>query len=448
MGWFHNIRRLTGTAPIRLSARVRQAIAAEQDRAEIAIGSVQLAIVVVFGVFYAASPKTFAAGVPFAPVPYALSAYAAFTLLRLAAAWRARLPGWFLAVSIVVDMALLMTLIWSFHIQYMQPPAFYLKAPTLLYVFIFIALRTLRFEARYVLLAGLAGMVGWLCLVAYAAAYDMNSMPVTRDYVRYMTSPSILWGAEIDKILSIAIVTSILALAQVRARAMLERGAAQGSAILELSRFFAPEIAKRISDAEQALVPGEGEMRAAAALFVDLRGFSNLARVLPPRDLVALLSDYQARFAPVIRAHGGSIDKFIGDGILASFGAALPNPRAAADALACVDALLFEAQAWRTARDAQGLPSLEVGFGVAAGTVLFACVGDADRLEYTVIGDVVNLAARLEKQTKTEKCRALATRETFELALTQDFRPTVEPRRVLGVAIPGLAQPVDLVVLG
>jgi adenylate cyclase len=309
-------------------------------------------------------------------------------------------------------------------------------------------LRTLRFEARYVLLAGLAGMVGWLCLVAYAAAYDMNSMPVTRDYVRYMTSPSILWGAEIDKILSIAIVTSILALAQIRARAMLERGAAQGSAILELSRFFAPEIAKRISDAEQALVPGEGEMRAAAALFVDLRGFSNLARTLPPRDLVALLSDYQARFAPVVRAHGGSIDKFIGDGILASFGAALPNPRAAADALACVDALLFEAQAWRTARGAQGLPSLEVGFGVAAGTVLFACVGDADRLEYTVIGDVVNLAARLEKQTKAEKCRALATRETFELALAQDYRPTAPPRQITGVAIPGLGQPVDLVVLG
>ncbi len=448
MGWLKNIRHATWAEPVRLSGRVRQAIAAEQDRAEIVIGAVQLAIVVAFGIFYAASPKTFAADAPFAPVPYALSVYAAFTLLRLAAAWRARLPGWFLAVSIVVDMALLMTLIWSFHIQYMQPPAFYLKAPTLLYVFIFIALRTLRFEARYVLLAGLAGMVGWLCLVAYAVAYDMNSMPVTRDYVRYMTSPSILWGAEIDKILSIAIVTLILALAQVRARAMLERGAAQGSAILELSRFFAPEIAKRISDAEQALVPGEGEMRAAAALFVDLRGFSNLARALPPRELVALLSDYQARFAPVIRAHGGSIDKFIGDGILASFGAALPNPRAAADALACVDALLFEAQAWRTAREAQGLPSLEVGFGVAAGTVLFACVGDADRLEYTVIGDVVNLAARLEKQTKTEKCRALATRETFELALTQDFRPTAEPRRILGVAIPGIGQPIDLVVLG
>jgi len=448
MGWLKNIRHATGAEPVRLSGRVRQAIAAEQDRAEIVIGAVQLAIVAAFGVFYAASPKTFASDAPFAPVPYALSVYAAFTLLRLAVAFRTRLPGWFLAVSIVVDMALLMTLIWSFHIQYMQPPAFYLKAPTLLYVFIFIALRTLRFEARYVLLAGLAAAVGWLCLVAYAVASDMSSMPVTRDYVRYMTSPSILWGAEIDKIVSIAIVTLILALAQTRARAMLERGAAQGSAILELSRFFAPEIAKRISDSEQALVPGEGEMRAAAALFVDLRGFSNLARALPPRDLVALLSDYQARFAPVIRAHGGSIDKFIGDGILASFGAALPNPRAAADALACVDALLFEAQAWRTARAAQGLPSLDVGFGVAAGTVLFACVGDADRLEYTVIGDAVNLAARLEKQTKAEKCRALASRETFELALTQDYRPTVEPRRVLGVAIPGIGAPVDLVVLG
>ena len=448
MGRFANIWRGAGAEPAKLSARVRQAISAEQDRAEIVIGAVQLAIVASFALFYLVSPKTFAADAPFAPVPYALAIYAAFTLVRLVAAYRMRLPGWFLAVSIVVDMALLMTLIWSFHIQYMQPPAFYLKAPTLLYVFIFIALRSLRFEARYVLLAGAAGAAGWLCLVAWAATHDMGNMPVTRDYVRYMTSPSILWGAEIDKVMSIVIVTLILALAQTRARAMLERAAAQGSAILELSRFFAPEIAKRIAGAEQALVPGEGEMRAAAALFVDLRGFSDLSRELLPKDVVALLSDYQARLVPVIRAHGGSVDKFIGDGIFASFGAALPSNRYAADALACVDALLFEAQSWRADRLARKLAAPHVGFGVAAGTVLFACVGDADRLEYTIIGDSVNLAARLEKQTKRQSCNALTTRAAFELALAQGYVPGATPRPIAAVDIEGIGVPVDLVVLG
>jgi adenylate cyclase len=448
MARFANLWRGAGIEPAKLSARVRVAIAAEQDRAEIVIGCVQLAIVAVFGLFYMVSPKTFSADVPFAPVPYALTIYAAFTLVRLAAAFRIRLPGWFLAMSIVVDMALLMTLIWSFHIQYMQPPAFYLKAPTLLYVFIFIALRSLRFEARYVLLAGAAGALGWLALVAWAVAYDIGSMPVTRDYVRYMTSPSILWGAEIDKVMSIVIVTLILALAQARARAMLERAAAQGSAILELSRFFAPEIAKRIAGAEQALVPGEGEMRAAAALFVDLRGFSDLSRELLPKDVVTLLSDYQARLVPVIRAHGGSVDKFIGDGIFASFGAALPSTRYAADALACVDALLFEAQSWRADRMARKLAAPQVGFGVAAGTVLFACVGDADRLEYTIIGDAVNLAARLEKQTKRQSCSALTTRAAFELALAQGYTPSATPRPIAAVQIEGIGEPVDLVMLG
>jgi len=102
-------------------------------------------------------------------------------------------------------MMLLFGLIWCFHIQYGQPPAFYLKAPTLLYVFIFIALRALRFEARYVLISGFAAAAGWLALVVYAAAFDPRGMAVTRNYVEYMTSARILWGAEIDKVIAISL---------------------------------------------------------------------------------------------------------------------------------------------------------------------------------------------------------------------------------------------------
>ena len=83
-----------------------------------------------------------------------------------------RLPAWLLALSIIIDMALLFGLIWSFHLQYAQPPSFYLKAPTLLYVFIFIALRALRFEAKYVVFAGLAAALGWLAMVLYVVFVD------------------------------------------------------------------------------------------------------------------------------------------------------------------------------------------------------------------------------------------------------------------------------------
>jgi adenylate cyclase len=88
-------------------------------------------------------------------------------------------------------MALLMTTIWSFHIQYMQPPTFYLKAPTLLYVFIFIALRALRFEARYVILAGVTAAIGWLILVGFAAVQSGDAA-ITRDYIHYMTHNALL----------------------------------------------------------------------------------------------------------------------------------------------------------------------------------------------------------------------------------------------------------------
>jgi hypothetical protein len=102
------------------------------------------------------SPKTFSEEAAFAPVPWALSAYLVFTIVRLLLAHGRRLPRWFVYASIVADMGLLMGLVWSFHVQYEQPVSFYLKVPTLLYVFIIISLRALRFEVRYELLSGLA----------------------------------------------------------------------------------------------------------------------------------------------------------------------------------------------------------------------------------------------------------------------------------------------------
>src|SRR5258705_13484697 len=145
-------RRSTGR--MRLPARVATRVEAQEVASEILVGWIQLAIVVGFSIVYLLSPKTFHADAPFRPVPWVLAAYLGFTLLRLTLAYRNRLFEWMRYLSIVIDMSLLLGLIWSFHLQYMQPPSFYLKAPTVLYIFIFIALRTLNFEARKVVTAG------------------------------------------------------------------------------------------------------------------------------------------------------------------------------------------------------------------------------------------------------------------------------------------------------
>ena len=119
----------------------------------------------------------------------------------------------------------------------MQPASFYLKAPTMVYVFIFIALRALRFEPRFIILSGAAAGVGWLILVLYVIWSVPEDMMITRNYITYLTSNAILIGTEVDKILSIAFVTFVLAVAIVRAQRVLNRAVLETTVAEDLSRF-------------------------------------------------------------------------------------------------------------------------------------------------------------------------------------------------------------------
>ncbi len=427
--------------------RVRLAIRDQQDRSEILIGWFQLAVVLVFGSLYLLSPKTFSQDSTFAPVPWALAIYLGLTVIRLIWASRGRLPGWSLALSVVFDITLLMVLIWSFHLQYNQPPSFYLKAPTLLYVFIFIALRALRFEARYVVLAGFVAALGWGLMILYVVYSQPDDMMITRSYIDYLTSNAILLGAEFDKIISILMVTAIIAVALARAKGLLVRAVAEQTAAQELSRFFAPEIAARIKGSDQEIHAGSGEMRDAAVLNLDMRGFTRLAAEAPPDVAMGLLSEYQAQVVPVIHKHGGSIDKFLGDGILATFGAAVPSESYAADALRALEEAIAVTRTWRKQLEAAGRLCPAVNGSVATGRILFGAVGDETRLEYTVIGDAVNLSAKIEKENKTLGVRAVCDAESYDLALAQGYHPPAAHRRIAGAIVPGVSHPVDLVVL-
>ena len=160
-----------------------------------------------------------------------------------------------------------------------------------------------------------------------------------------------------------------------------------------------------------------------------------------------LLSDYQARMVRVIRAEGGSVDKFMGDGILASFGATTPSAVYAADAVRALEGVVTAAAAWAEARRAAGEEPLAVGAALAAGSIMFGTVGDAERLEYTVIGEPVNLAAKLEKHSKAERATAVVPVAVLELAAAPGQIFTQPWQRRPARQVEGLAAPIDLAVV-
>ena len=436
--------------PLGLPSRLAVAIDRQQAESEKVVGWTQLGIVFLLFALYAASPtdvRTIGGEETIKPMPWVLSAYLAFTILRLAFSYRRLLPGWFVALSVFADMTLLMTTIWSIHITYAQPASFYLKAPTLLYVFVFIALRALRFESRYVLLAGGTALVGWGVLVGYVLTADPADRMLAHDFIDYLTSNSILVGAEIDKMVSIAIVTGVLAISVWRSRSLLVRSVAEEAAATSLSRFFPEEVARRIAGSEAEVAAGQGVAREAVILMIDIRSFTPLASHMAPNDLITLLTEYQSRMVPLIHLHGGAVDKFLGDGVLATFGAVVDSPSCAADALRCLEAIVYEADAWNAERLSRGDSAIEIGAAAASGRVVFGILGDLERLEYTVIGNPVNLAAKLESHNKTLKCRGLTDATTYRLAMRQGYTPAQTTREVTAQTVAGVEQPIDLVVL-
>lgn len=445
---FRHMAALLRSSRVRPNDKVRQAISLQQERSERLIGWCQLLIICTFAVLFSLAPNQLGVPIWLRAPTWAIGFYVLFTVVRLVVSYRGCLPAWLLVFSVIADIVLLMALIWGFHIEYAQPPSFSLKAPTLLYVFIFIALRALRFEVRYVILAGVTAAAGWALMVAYAVFYDPNAgASVTRNYVAYLTSNSVLLGAEFDKIISILIVTAILSIVITRARSLLVTSSEEQVAAGALARFFPPAIASQIRGALTELRAGDGHLRDGAILIIDIRGFTDLASSMPPEDAIGLLIEYQKRLVPIIQRQGGIVDKFLGDGILASFGCAEKSTTYAADALRAVSKLQIEVTAWADTLRLSNRKPITFGMAVAAGKVISGVIGGGNRLEFTVIGDSVNLATKLEKHTKIENVCALTTAETYRIAVAQGYSRTDQPEYRYGRRIEGVKEPMDVVVL-
>jgi class 3 adenylate cyclase len=191
-----------------------------------------------------------------------------------------------------------------------------------------------------------------------------------------------------------------------------------------------PDVAERVLEEGELL---EGQEREATLMFVDVRDFTAFAERASAREAVAQLNDFFGLVVPIVTAHGGHANKFIGDGLLAVFGAPERQPDHADRALAAAREIAAEVER----RYAAGL---RIGVGVNSGPVIAGTIGGGGRLEFTVIGDPVNVASRVEKATRELGDTILLTEATR--CLLADGGPALEARG--SVSLRGKSDPIPV----
>ncbi|MDO8542902.1 MAG: adenylate/guanylate cyclase domain-containing protein [Opitutaceae bacterium] len=211
-----------------------------------------------------------------------------------------------------------------------------------------------------------------------------------------------------------------------------------------LDKNVSPEVAAQLLRDGAAL---GGDEREVTILFADLRGFTTLSEKLAPRDLLALLNRYLDRMSGEIERQGGVIDKFIGDAIMALFGAPVPQPDAADRALAAAVAMEHALAELNLELARDGHPPLALGIGVNTARVIAGNIGSHRRLNYSVLGDGVNVASRLQSLTRTPEFDTNVITSAATIAALRD--PSAHGLRPLGrVQVKGRSEPVEIFAAG
>jgi adenylate cyclase len=180
-----------------------------------------------------------------------------------------------------------------------------------------------------------------------------------------------------------------------------------------------------------------GESLQVSILFTDIRSFTTISEKMDPQQLVALLNEYFTEMVGIVMQEDGVVDKYIGDAIMAVFGAPVPKPGDAVNAVRAAVRMRRALVELNRSLAARALPTLRTGIGIHTGTVVAGNIGSEKRMEYTVIGDAVNLASRLETSTKDLGVDVLISDSTYALT-----RHVVEARPVREISVKGRAQTV------
>ncbi len=257
--------------------------------------------------------------------------------------------------------------------------------------------------------------------------------PDNPDLARLFDPNTVNWDLRIQEVIVFFMTAAILAIAVRRYQRLVLDSAEMSRERTNLARYFSPTMVEELSTKDEPL--GQIRSHDAAVLFVDIVGFTSYSDGRPPQEVIETLRAFHARMESEVFAHGGTLDKYLGDGLMATFGTPLPLPDDAARAVACVQAMADRMQALNTSRRADGLPEIDARFGLHFGPVVLGDIG-ANRLEFAVLGDTVNVASRLEAMTRDLGVRAVLSDASVQAAGTHGRLRRAPDQKVRGIADP------------
>jgi adenylate cyclase len=269
-----------------------------------------------------------------------------------------------------------------------------------------LAFNALRYRPAIVATAAVLYVAGGLA-VALALGVSVLAPLEKADHPQFADLPANLVRLSLIMLLGLC-----LTLVVQRGRQLLLRALKEERERAILTRFLPGEVAEELTRANSHL--REGISIECTVLFVDLRGSTALAERLSPAATAEFLSRFRERIARVANAHGGLIEKFAGDGAFIVFGAPTPNTDDSARAVACARQLLETIADWNAER--APAPPLAIVVALHTGRCFCGVVGDESRLEFTVVGDTVNVAARLEQLAKRLNRTLIVSKATLDRA--------------------------------
>jgi len=323
-----------------------------------------------------------------------------------------------------------------------------------IYFFVLLAGATLAYSWKTVITVGTWTSVLWIIGVIWVWFQPDPDLELTAriaaaigdDHRMFgLISPnSIVVPARIQEIVVFMIVAVTLAIAVRRGNELLIHHAAIERERTNLARYFSPNVVEELSRHDEPLK--QVRTQNVAVLFVDIVGFTAFAEARSPEEVVRTLRAFHALMEQEVFRHKGTLDKYLGDGLMATFGTPFAGDADASNALRCAQAMMTAADTWSRQRAAAGEPPIRVSFGLHYGPVVLGDIG-LTCLEFAVIGATVNAASRLEALTRTLDCALIASDDLVKRAKTEVGSADAEFARLVAQApqsIRGLEQPIAI----